>query len=62
MQTKSKDEMVRETIAVRGVAAAIQAMHTPTFENLDYLLRKEGYRIVPLDEQTNKQNENQRNG
>lgn len=61
MKNVSEDQHnrnVREVIAVRGIAAAIQAMHAPFFKNLDDLLRKEGYKLVKL---TNKQETDESN-
>lgn len=45
-----------ETIIVRGIAAAIQAMAMPTFENLATMLNQYGYTLVKNipNKQTNK--------
>lgn len=44
---------VKEVITVRGLAAAIQALSTPTFRNVRELLHKLGWKLIP--EQSNKQ-------
>ena len=48
-QTPEKlDDRGKETIAVRGIAAAIQAMRSPGFSNLNDLLRVEGYELFKI--------------
>lgn len=56
------DEVIREIITVRGIAAAIQQMSSPSFRSLDDLLRKEGYKLEKLSQnkQTNSENNRQR--
>lgn len=44
-----------QSIIVRGIAAAIQAMHMPTFENLKDLLARFGWKLTRDDSQTNTQ-------
>jgi len=48
----------RQTIMVRGIAAAIQAMHTPTFQSLKDILAKFGWKLSRDDSQTNKHESN----
>lgn len=43
--SQDKDKTV-ETLEVRGICAAIQAMGMPTFENLEKLLDKFGYQLI----------------
>lgn len=47
------EEQKKEIIVVRGIAAGIQAMATPTFQALKELLAKFGWNLTR--EQTNKQ-------
>lgn len=42
-----------QSIIVRGIAAAIQAMHMPTFDNLKEMLSKFGWKLIR--DETNKQ-------
>lgn len=51
------DEQIKEVVEVRGLAASIQAMVSPTFKSLKDLLRKLGWKLTHDDSQTNKQNE-----
>lgn len=45
----------KQSIIVRGIAAQIQAMHMPTFENLKDILAKFGWKLTRDDDkQTNK--------
>lgn len=58
MGTHNHDSKVKEVIEVRGIAAAIQAMAAPTFNNLDDMLKKLGWKLIrDSKHQTNKQNE-----
>jgi len=52
----SQDELVREIIKVRGIAAALQAMKSPLFTDLNKLLEKEGYHLVKTNKQTDETN------
>lgn len=52
-ENKENENLVRESIKVRGVAAAIQSMSFPSFKNLDELLNKVGYKIVKISENNN---------
>jgi hypothetical protein len=55
MNQKTRD---KQSIIVRGIAGAIQAMHTPTFETLKVLLNKFGWDLKRTpDDSTNKQTE-----
>jgi len=40
------EDKIKESITVRGICEAIQAMHTPTFNNLAELLKQFGYTLV----------------
>lgn len=44
----------KQSIIIRGIAASIQAMHMPTFQNLKDILAKFGWNIT-RDLKTNKQ-------
>lgn len=50
------EEKAKQAVLVRGIAAAIQAMHSPTIMNLQDLLMLHGYKIIKI-ESTNKQTE-----
>ena len=39
----------RQVIMLRGIAAQIQAMHTPTWENLKSILSKFGWKLTRDD-------------
>lgn len=39
----------QETVEVRGIAAAIQAMSFPTFQNLGELLGVFGFKLVKVE-------------
>jgi hypothetical protein len=54
------DKRTRESITLRGIAASIQAMAMPTFNNLKELLSKYGWRLNRVS-QTNKPEENESN-
>jgi len=43
----------KETIIVRGIAAAIQSMAMPTFNNLKEILNKFGWSLIRSNKQTN---------
>ncbi len=49
----------KQSILVRGIAAQVQAMHMPTFENLRDILAKFGW-ILKRDE-TNQQTKDDKN-
>lgn len=51
MNTTKKE---RQTIMVRGIAAAIQAMAMPTWDSLKDILSKFGWKLTRDDSQTNK--------
>lgn len=42
----NKPDKVQESLVVRGIAATIQAMSFPTFENLAELVKKFGYNLI----------------
>lgn len=50
------EEKAKQAVLVRGIAAAMQAMNTPTFMSLSDLLMLHGYKLVKI-ESTNKQTE-----
>lgn len=50
----SNQKRERQSIIIRGIAAAIQAMHMPTFTNLQELLAKFGWKLT-RENQTNTQ-------
>lgn len=53
---------VQQSVIVRGIAASIQSMHMPTFENLRDILSKFGWKLIRnVNKQTNN-DESNRNG
>ncbi len=46
MKEEETREKVKDSIAIRGVCAAVQAMSMPTIYNLQQLLEHAGYRII----------------
>ena len=50
------EEKTKEIVMVRGIAASLQAMHSPTINSLNFLLEPYGLKVTKLDS-TNKQNE-----
>lgn len=50
------EQKAKEAVLVRGIAAALQAMHTPSITSLSDLLNLHGYKLVKI-ESTNKQTE-----
>lgn len=45
-------DKAKEATIVRGIAASIQAMVMPTFENLNKIIGEFGYKIVKDDKST----------
>jgi hypothetical protein len=52
-QKRENEQLIQDSIKVRGIAAAIQSMSFPSFKNLDELLNKVGYKIVKISENNN---------
>lgn len=50
------EQKAKQAVLVRGIAASLQAMNTPTFMSLSDLLMLHGYKLVKI-ESTNKQTE-----
>lgn len=58
MNDRKKEQ---QSIIVRGIAAAIQAMHMPTFANLKDMVSKFGWTLT-RNKQTNEQDESNSHG
>lgn len=58
--TKRNEARLRESFAIRGVCAAIQAMSLPTIASVNRLLQSAGYnvRIRPVTAQNEQHEEN----
>ena len=54
---KSNIKRERQAVVVRGIAAALQAMHMPTFDSLREILSKFGWKLTR--ENSNKQTNNE---
>lgn len=52
----AQTEKVKESINLRGICAAIQAMAMPTMQNLDDMLKKYGYTIKQVTDDTERFN------
>lgn len=51
----SNTKREKQSIIIRGIAAAIQSMHMPTFANLQELVAKFGWKLTRSENQSNKQ-------
>lgn len=51
MEPKDKDQLIKESITVRGICSAIQSMSMPTIRNLIELLNKAGFRIKLINKE-----------
>jgi len=40
------EDKIKESITLRGICEALQAMHMPSFDNLKEILEKFGYTII----------------
>ncbi len=45
---KTQDQKIKESITIRGICSAIQAMSFPTFENLNEMLKRYGLKLVSI--------------
>jgi len=63
-EQEKKLAKTREIVLVRGIAATLQTMSSPTFLSLDMLLKPYGFQIVKLtksNQQVNNGNTNDEN-